>query len=320
MKSLLEIQQDIRSLEHSINDITDTIKEISSDIEDLRNANQNTDIDYSKIELLSKLITFGKHPIDKLDDGRACQVYLEMLLNIVRLDPDEELSLNRLMFIQWIQKESRINLTLEDLFKDSYKIDTNAYHEMVDVIPTKYKEFFVVDALIVANIGGTANTEINEYIVGLVTTFGITKERLRILSFVARTVLCQKVQRMEKEEMDEFQKCAKAYKHYIKADILKNGILSLRQLVVEIPDDDCKNFKWKVKQGQAVRKDDIIAIYSKATKIRGFSHSTNYKTEEIKAPSTGTIFQFRDNCINYGVIAHETDNKDSIKAWVKERR
>lgn len=71
MKSLLEIQQDIRSLEHSINDITDTIKEISSDIEDLRNANQNTDIDYSKIELLSKLITFGKHPIDKLDDGRA---------------------------------------------------------------------------------------------------------------------------------------------------------------------------------------------------------------------------------------------------------
>ena len=79
-------------------------------------------------------------------------------------------------------------------------------------------------------------------------------------------------------------------------------------------------YKRQVKQGQAVRKDDIIAIYSKATKIRGFSHSTNYKTEEIKAPSTGTIFQFRDNCINYGVIAHETDNKDSIKAWVKERR
>ena len=49
MKSLLEVQQDIRSLEHSINDITDTIKAISSDIEDLRTANQNTDIDYSKL-------------------------------------------------------------------------------------------------------------------------------------------------------------------------------------------------------------------------------------------------------------------------------
>lgn len=320
MKSLLEVQQDVRSLEHSINDITDMIKTISSDIEDLRTANQNTAIDYSKIELLSKQITFGKHPIDKLDDKRACQVYLEILLNIVRMDPDEELFLNRLVFIQWIQKESRIDWSLEDLFKDSYKTSINTYHELMEAIPTKYKEFFVVDALIVANIGGTANLEINEYIVGLVSVFGITKERLRILCFIARAVLCQNVERMKKAEMDEFQKCAKAYKYYLKEDILENGILSLRQVVVEMPDDSCKNFKWKVKQGQAVKKDDVIATYSKATKNGGFSYFANYKTEEINAPSTGTIFQFRHNCINYGVIAHETDNKDSIKAWVKARR
>lgn len=45
MKSLLEVQQDIRSLEHSINMITDNIRTINSDIENLRTANQNTDID-----------------------------------------------------------------------------------------------------------------------------------------------------------------------------------------------------------------------------------------------------------------------------------
>ena len=29
------------------------------------------------------------------------------------------------------------------------------------------------------------------------------------------------------------------------------------------------------------------------------------------------LFQFRNNYINYGVIANENDNKDSIKAWIK---
>lgn len=320
MKSLLEVQQDIRKLESSINDITDVIRNINSDIEQLRAVNQNTDIDYSKIELLAKQLSFGKHPLDKLDDGRVRQVYLEMLLNIVRLDFEEEISLNRLIFIQWIQKESRIDWSLEDLFKDCYKIKADSYHEMVDIIPNEYRECFIVDTLIVANLGGLANTEIYEYIAGLVAILGVDKERLKTLSIVARTALCQNVGRMKKAEMDEFQKCAKTYKYYIKADVLEHGIKSMRQIVVQLSDDEAKNFKWKVKQGQAVKKDDVIATYSKAVRKRGFSYSTNYATEEVKAPSSGAIFQFRDNCINYGVLAHETDNKDSIKAWVKAGR
>ena len=44
------------------------------------------------------------------------------------------------------------------------------------------------------------------------------------------------------------------------------------------------------------------------------------ETTTIKAPLAGTIYQFRDNNTYYGVIAHEADNKDSIKAWVKAVR
>lgn len=320
MKSLLEVQQDIRNLESSINVITDSIRNINTDIEELRSVNQNINIDYMKIELLAKQLSFGKQPLDKLDDVRVRQVYLEMLLNIVRLDLEEEISLNRLVFIQWIQKESKIDWSLEDLFKDCYKIEADSYHEMVDIIPEKYRECFIVDTLIVANLGGSANKEIYEYIAGLVAILGVDKERLKTLSFVARAALCQNVGRMKKAEMHEFQKCAKMYNYYIKEDVLEHGIKSMRQIVVQLSDDEAKNFKWKVKQGQAVKKDDIVATYSKAARKRGFSYSINYVTEEVKAPSSGTIFQFRDNCINYGVLAHETDNKAAIKEWVKARR
>ena len=100
MKSLLDVQKDIRNLESSINDITYSIRNISSDIEDLRTVNQNRDVDYLKIESLAKQIPFRKHPLVKIDDDRVCKVYLELLLNIVRLDFEEEITLNRLVFIQ----------------------------------------------------------------------------------------------------------------------------------------------------------------------------------------------------------------------------
>ena len=186
--------------------------------------------------------------------------------------------------------------------------------------PQKYWEYLVVDALIIANIGGAANTEINEYIAGLVSILGIEKERLHILSFVARIALCQNIHRMKKAQIDAVQKCAKAYKHYINAAILENGIKSLRQIIVQLPDDEVRNFKWKVRQGQSVKKDDVLAVYSRVVRNRGVSYSTHYATEEVKSPSEGTIYQFRDNCINYGVLASEADNKDSIKAWVQAKQ
>lgn len=320
MKSLLDLQQEIRALENNISHVMECIQNINDDIDEMRNASQNMDVDYAKIKLLAKHISFGKHPIDKLNDGKACQMYLEMLLNIVHMDLCEETSINRLVFIQWIQMESGIDWSLEDLFKDCYKTKIESFHEFVNLVPVKYRESFIVDALIVAGLCGTANAEIYEYIAELVAVFGIDKDRLLTLSTVARVALCQNINCMEKKEMDNFQRCAKFFKHYIKSEILEIGIKSLREIIVEIPDSEARDFKWKVKQEQAVNKGDVVAIYGKVDHTRGYFLKTNYVTEEIKSPSTGTIYQFRDKCINYGVIAHETDNKDSIKAWVKARR
>lgn len=58
----------------------------------------------------------------------------------------------------------------------------------------------------------------------------------------------------------------------------------------------------------------------KEKRSRGYYYMKDYKSEEIKAPASGVIYQFRDNNTNYGVIAHELDNKDAIKFWVKAGR
>ena len=88
MKNLLDIQKDVRILEKSIQDIKKSVETINSDIEALRNSTGSVSIDFAMIEALAKQIRFKEHPLEDLEDGRACQVYLEMLLNIIRLDPD----------------------------------------------------------------------------------------------------------------------------------------------------------------------------------------------------------------------------------------
>ena len=129
MKSLLDIQQDIRILESNIQEITDSVKSISSDIEAIRNSSERAALDYSKIEVLAKRINFREHPLNKLKEERACQIYLQMLLNIVRLEPDEKIVINRMIFLQWLQIQSHIDWPLADLYRNCFKTDKQSYYE-----------------------------------------------------------------------------------------------------------------------------------------------------------------------------------------------
>lgn len=321
MKSLLDLQQNVRHLEKSMTEITNSIKDINSDIEELRRINQNIDIDYSKIENLANNISFDKHPLEKLDDSRICKIYIEMLLNIVRLDANkdkyQEITVNRLILIQWIKSQTKINLSLEDLYTDCYKIKSDVFNEMLVTIPNNYKDYFVVDALVVANLCGSANTDIYDYIAGIVAVLGIDKERLRILSLVALTALCQNISQIDDKDLYEFLSYAQLFKHYIKPEILNTAIYSFRQIiVVKLLNDKVQDFKWKVKQRQKVEKDDVVATYRK---IGSPAYNVSHVTKALKSPSAGTIFRFKDNGIIYGVLSHETDNLDSIKAWVKHK-
>lgn len=311
MKSLLDIQQDIRNLESSVQDITAYIRNIHSDINELRNSAQDAqsrDFDYEKIAILAGYLPFGKHPLSGLMDGRICQIYLEMLLNMIRMDHDAETTVNRMVFIQWLQIQSEIDWSLEELYQDACGMQLDFYDEFVEILPKKYAEIFMLDALIVANVGGQANREIFEYLAGLSVMLGIGTEQVQMLSSVATAVLCQKFQPMERRKLENVLSCAQEYKFYIAPNLFDDAIQRQREIVVQKPDD----LRWNVKQGQEVKKGDFIAFYNKSG-----TYFFGKEGEKIKAPSSGVLFRFRDNNINYGVISVKMDDKDAIKTWVK---
>lgn len=304
MKSLLDIQQDVRRLEKSIQDISQDVKSINADIDDLRNSSETDSLDFNTIEILSKHIGFDTHPLYRLK-GRQCQMYLKMLLNIVRMDRDPESTINRMVFVQWLQQQSLIDWSLEELYKDTFKNGKESYYDIVNEIPEKYRDFFVLDTLVVGNIAGSANREIQEYIVDLATILGIDNEKLGLLAIVAKAVLCQDLAGFTRSQIEMILDNSKQFKYYLPSYLTDQAIIDLRVIDVELKDS--YGFKWTVKNLENVFAGEVIAI-------------KNYAGEEIVASESGTLYQFRHNKINYGIIAHAADNKDSIKAWVKEGR
>lgn len=316
MKSLLDIQQDIRKLENSVKDIANDIKKINSDIEGMRNVTQDIDIDYSMLEILAKQISFGKHPLYKISDKKVCQAYLEMLLNIAKINADADVTINRLIFIQWLQIQSKVEWTLKDLYIDSFMMSKKSYYEFAETMPEKYRESFIVDAMIVAGISGAPTREVVEYVVNLSLVLGVGKENLRILSLVSRVALSQSVKGVSKADLGILFPSIKSFKHYLGTDIAEQVIIGLREIVVELADGETIGFRWKVKDSHRVEESTVIATFEKEKRSK---HVIEYMTEEIRATTSGILFQFRDNGTSYGVIAHESDDKRSIKTWVRSR-
>jgi len=306
-------------LENSVQDIANSIKDIHLDIENIRNSSERDAIDFSRIEILAKQISFGRHPLARLKDGRIAQVYLEMLLNIVRLDPDQKTMLNRIVFIQWLQIQSRIDWSVEELYKECFKISKQSYCELIEELPQEYREHFIVDALITANIAGTANQEIYEYIADFTAMLGIKTQKAEELAVIARVALCQSAAGIGIDKLEVLRVDAKTYSHYIPKKMVAQEIKKLRTIVVRVRIDSAHNFRWKAKQQQKVKADDVIAVYQREKKNSSW-YRKEFVTQQIKAPNDGTIFRFKDNGTYYGVISQEADDINSIRAWVKARR
>lgn len=311
MKSLLDIQQEVRKLEQNVRDITEGIKTINSDIEEMKQSPEKVEIDYKKIASLARNIPFKHHPIRNLGDERACRMYLVMLLHIVALNKGKDGVKDGFIFIQWIKDRSDIDWSLEELVRESMRQDSSLYYDFAEMFPEQYKEKFLVDALIIGNLGGCASRKAMEYIANVSVIFDIDMEKLCNLSTVSKIILCQSVDGLDKAVLRENISYAKRYMYYLEDGLYELWKRESREIVVEQVALGVREFKWKVKAEQMVQVGDTIATYYEMKKKQAFRYVSN---------TSGVLYPFCQNYVYYGVIASAEDDMDSIKAWIKEIR
>lgn len=98
---------------------------------------------------------------------------------------------------------------------------------MVEMIPKKYKEFFLVDALIVANIAGIANEEIYQYIADIIAVLGLSTKEVKDLAFISRVSLSKNLSGASRDELKVLKDKAKSFGHYIRNEFAEEGIKAL---------------------------------------------------------------------------------------------
>ena len=313
MKSLFEIQQEVRLLEQQVALVTKSITEIYKDIDSLRNE-EVVLIDYKKIYLLSTRIKFKDHPLGKLSDKKLCQAYIELLLRLMDFDKSVESTINRLVFVQWLAKQAKSELSLEELFKGALKRDLDNLIFVMESLPSAYKNQLIMDSLLLANICGKANEAILLCIGDLCGFFNVNKDKLKAFSIIAKSILQQDIEVINKDNLGNVTLYTKQFEHYFESDALLRGICKQRRLVARINEHASYELGWKQGTGYYVNKGDVICTY------RSFLKNKNDNKCIIEAPCEGKLYIFKDKSISYVVIHNEKDNLTDVKAWALLRR
>lgn len=307
MKTLLDIQKEIRVLEDNVNDISKRLKNINSDISHLKDENNKTNLDYNVIKNLSKYIKFKNHPIDSCEDIYIRKLYIEILINIANLDIDRENEVNRLIFIQWFLDQSKLDISLENAIIESYSVGANELYEFANGLSERIKQYFILDAMIVANIAGKANSEIMEYIANLCLILKMDKDDIKNIAVFSKYVLCKDIEVFIKTDFNVIKILSEKFDSYVLDDINNKVKAFYRKIIAHFPSD--RMLKYKKQQGEWVNKGDIIATYETAKKRKN-------ETGEIISPCDGNVFFFKTGGMEYIVLSHFSDNKQSIKYWV----
>lgn len=311
--NLFGIQQEIRELEDKVNDVSTTIAAIYKEIGALRNS-EVVLIDYKKINLLSARIKFENHPLSKLSNKRFCQAYVELLLRLVHLDKSIEPTINRLIFIQWIVKQAKLDLSLEELFVGALKRDVDNLTVVVESRSEAYYEYLIMDALLVANISGKASEDILHFVVDLCGFFDITQDKLRGFSIIAKSILQQDIDVINNSDLRNVTLLAKHFEYYFERDVLSRGISKQRKLVARIYGNSCYELRWFKSSGWYVDKGDVICTYRDFMKVNDNNKCT------IKALCEGRLYVFKDKNVSYVVIHDDNDNLADVRNWALLRR
>ena len=338
MKSLLDIQKEVKELETTIQGAVNSLDCISREIQEIRTSNDNMEMDYDMIRMLAKNVPFANHPLVKLEDRYACKIYIELLFSVMHMDISG--ITEKMVFIQWILEESCLDMELEDVHAESLELEKDVYFEIGELLNTEYRMFFIVDALIVANFVGKANEEATEYIGKLCTLMRTNESYIENCIVLAKIALEQSVENIEIADMERVMPFIHKYEYCIMKDTIEKVELKCRVVCVDIDDDDLwadSSFAWLVGQGSMVNKGYVIAKYRRKQGA----------TQKVYASRSGKIFQFRsikENSLikenssiptwwnigrsyghigrsyrHIGVIANPIDKDKEIKQWLKEK-
>ena len=340
MKTLQELQQEVRILEDELRGLGTRLGRVASELDELQHAGDGSaGIDFDAVRFCAKQLDFSGHPLAELEPG-AARLYLTALLSLARFR--KETDGNLLVLAQWILDQTQLSDTLSSLLLAGYEIGAKQLQDLHEQLGNHWGPMLVLDLLVGAGLSGPPEEKALEYIGEVAMLFQMDEDRMEDIAAAARCSLRQSLEDEKKKKLVDLPGYAKIYwtkdmrnavfmKQAVRATgqaaittaaVLKTigkGIghaLSInRYIEVEEPILIAKELTWSVPQQSTVTKGRTLAVVEYWDQVLGCRRSRT-----ICAKHDGTIYQFTYDGKYYGVISAVYDTLDQIQNWLRQQK
>lgn len=196
MKTISELQQEIRSMQIELNNISEHLTDIDNELLNYKDTGKSESV-YKKIYEIAEAIPVIEHPIINYDYS-VKNNYFAILILIATCE--NNINNNQLLFLQRMimadSQRTSIDLYMAGIGSISPE---DVIFKIKDEIKKDMTDRLILDMLIIANMSSVKSRKTYEIIADIAALFAIDKETLTYLSQIATAILKQDIMIIKRE-------------------------------------------------------------------------------------------------------------------------
>lgn len=196
MKTISELQQEIRTMQIELNNISEHLTDIDNELLNYKDTGKSESV-YKKIYEIAEAIPVIEHPIINYDYS-VKNNYFAILILIATCE--NNINNNQLLFLQRMimadSQRTSIDLYMAGVGSISPE---DVIFKIKDEIKKDMTDRLILDMLIIANMSSVKSRKTYEIIADIASLFAIDKETLTCLSQIATAILKQDIMIIKRE-------------------------------------------------------------------------------------------------------------------------
>lgn len=214
-----------------LDEISINAKQLYEDLKDLEQSSKKeklNDIDFNYFRGAAKHNAFNEH-ILKNENEYIQRNYLYLISSLLMFNNKEEVKNSQFLYIaRLVAGFSNKNLDIENIYANTMIMDGKQISDCIEAIK-EYKDVFVVDSLICANIEGKANDEVLEYLSEIYFMMGMNSNKLKELIKLCNCILENNKEEILFSNIEDLN----LFKHHLKYIIREKIFYDFSKLSME---------------------------------------------------------------------------------------
>lgn len=297
--NLTDLQEKLRTIEEQI-------AALYGEIENMKPQKEEKGFDYDRITRLAEKYPIKNECISATPMSTKKLIFSSMAYILLTEDQN---FYDRILYLCRLSAGCGFTGSAEELYELGLAFEDGDLKNLCMDISDEYKYTYFVELFVMANISKGASVNILSIIADLASCFGISKEEIRVLAMMAKSILIEDIDYMDNMPVPKKNIWSGKLREYISEEwVAKRRICCdtlcvkerTREMSGDTNDEDgsCVVKKF-YHNGDVVRKGDVICscLFKKKCTSSSFSFSmlpesqeSNIVEQKVKASSDGVVY------------------------------